>query len=104
MQQHSSNAQQPDQRKPRSSNTPIASAQRKPLARFGAAARLDLLCTLLRAAIPEHVRRARDAHENAQACAVCGKTIKPGDPVWRKRIELGRVCVDGGWEWAVAPC
>jgi hypothetical protein len=44
----------------------------------------------------------RNAQESASCCGECGKAIKPGEPVWRKRISLGR-SIFGGWHTRVVP-
>ena len=66
----------------------------------------------------EHRRRRRSVFEAAKTashCARCGRRLKPSDPVWRKRVSLGRSfavaptckgCADE-WEerrWPGEPC
>ena len=43
-----------------------------------------------------------DAQATAEHCAKCQRPLKPGDPVWRASLSLGRNIL-GGWQTCIAP-
>ena len=54
----------------------------------------------------ESDRRVRSAIRNAQHtgshCAGCQRQLAPNEPVWRRRMSLGRGLF-GGWRYTIAP-